>query len=153
MGQAEHSIGVLMQLKALGVSLSIDDFGTGYSSLSYLQRLPIDRLKIDQSFLSGVPENNNNAAIVRAVIALGHSLSLPVVAEGVETLQQQDFLVSNGCQLAQGYLYSKALSPQTFPQWLTAFDKKLPNDPGEYLSQPFGILISEPTRLQVIPGQ
>ena len=118
MGQAEHSIDILNKLKQLGVSMSIDDFGTGYSSLSYLQRLPIDRLKIDQSFLVDVPQNENNAVIVRAIIALGQSLQLPIIAEGVETVEQQMFLNSTGCELAQGYLYSKPISATEFSAWL-----------------------------------
>ncbi|MCW3171768.1 sensor domain-containing protein [Shewanella subflava] len=97
----------LRQLSAMGISISIDDFGTGYSSLNYLKKLPLDTLKIDQSFVKNIPFDSNNCAIAKAVIALGHALNLQVIAEGVETQQQADFLLHNNCDLAQGYLYSK----------------------------------------------
>ena len=97
----------LKQLSAMGISISIDDFGTGYSSLNYLKKLPLDTLKIDQSFVNNIPFDSNNCAIAKAVIALGHALNLQVVAEGVETQQQADFLLLNECDFAQGYLYSK----------------------------------------------
>lgn len=103
----EDTIGKMNQLKALGVGFSLDDFGTGYSSLSYLKRLPLDQLKIDQSFVRDVLHNNNDAVITKTIIALGQSLGLTVIAEGVETAAQRDFLYQQGCLAYQGYLYGK----------------------------------------------
>lgn len=104
----------MMELKAVGVRFSLDDFGTGYSSLAYLQRLPLDQLKIDQSFVQDVVTNQNDAAITRAIIALGHNLGLSVIAEGVETNDQQAFLAREGCQNFQGFLYHRPLSATMF---------------------------------------
>ena len=97
----------LAKLGEMGVKLSIDDFGTGYSSLSYLKKLPIHKLKIDQSFVAGLPFDTHNTAIAKAIIAMGHALNLKVVAEGVETQEQAEFLKQNLCDHAQGYFYSK----------------------------------------------
>ncbi|HZW80469.1 MAG TPA: EAL domain-containing protein, partial [Candidatus Deferrimicrobiaceae bacterium] len=107
MGDAERSGIVLAELKALGVRLDIDDFGTGYSSLSRLQRFPVDTLKIDRSFISRIDTDPATHEIVRVIVMLAHGLRLKVVAEGVETQAQVDLLESMGCELAQGYLYSK----------------------------------------------
>lgn len=109
MGDVEHSLNILHDIRSLGCSLSVDDFGTGYSSLSYLKRFPIEELKVDQSFLKGVPEDAEDAAIVRAIIALAKSLELKVTAEGVENDEQATYLADNHCDLLQGYHYSKPL--------------------------------------------
>lgn len=107
-------IDTLQQLKQIGVKLSLDDFGTGYSSLSYLKDFPIDELKIDRSFIQAIEQDSANMAIVKAVIFLGQSLGLSVVAEGVETTLQQDYLKQVGCDEVQGYLLSKPLPEQAF---------------------------------------
>ncbi len=114
MSQAEEALLVLHQLKSLGIQLAIDDFGTGYSSLSYLKRLPLHTLKIDQSFVRGLPHDPHDAAIVRAIIALGRSMQLTVIAEGVENQDQQQFLAREGCEQIQGYIVSLPLSAEEF---------------------------------------
>ncbi|MBV4498264.1 EAL domain-containing protein [Pseudomonas sp. SWRI12] len=114
MSQAEEALTVLHQLKKLGVQLAIDDFGTGYSSLSYLKRLPLDILKIDQSFVRGLPDDPHDVAIVRAIIALGRSMQFTIIAEGVETLAQQQFLTEEGCEQIQGYIVSLPLCAEEF---------------------------------------
>jgi diguanylate cyclase (GGDEF)-like protein/PAS domain S-box-containing protein len=102
-----RGVSILRRLKTLGVRIAMDDFGTGYSSLSYLQSFPFDKIKIDQSFISNVKSNPQSAAIVRAVIGLAHGLSLPVLAEGVETTAQLDFLAAESCDEVQGYLLGR----------------------------------------------
>ena len=118
MTDVERTIEVLRELKALGLQLSIDDFGTGYSSLSYLQRFPIDVLKIDQSFVSDITQQTDDALIVMSIIALAHNLKLHVIAEGVETQEQLDYLQQHGCDEMQGYLFSRPLPAAEFEQLL-----------------------------------
>ncbi len=120
MQNAENSISSLRELKTLGVSISMDDFGTGYSSLNYLKRFPIDRIKIDQSFVRDVTRYPDDAAIAIAVIAMAHSLKLGVVAEGVETEEQLSFLRQNRCDEMQGYLFSRPVPPEQFEVLLKA---------------------------------
>jgi diguanylate cyclase (GGDEF)-like protein/PAS domain S-box-containing protein len=107
MRDPETAISLLKSINELGIELAVDDFGTGYSSLSYLKKLPIDKLKIDQAFIRDLPYDEEDASIARAVIALAKSLNLHIIAEGVETQAQKDFIVENGCENIQGYFYSK----------------------------------------------
>lgn len=125
MNDVDSAIEILRGLKALGVHISIDDFGTGYSSLSYLRRFPIDVLKIDQSFVRELTTDADDAAIVRAVVTLAHSLRLQVIAEGVENEAQLDFLRAEGCDLMQGYYYSPPVEAQRFEHLLRQ-DRRLP---------------------------
>jgi diguanylate cyclase (GGDEF)-like protein/PAS domain S-box-containing protein len=114
MSDVTPAVELLHRMKALGVNLSIDDFGTGYSSFSYLSRFPIDVLKIDRSFVADITHDANDAAIVTSIIALAHNLKLAVIAEGVETLAQLDFLRSHGCDEMQGYYFSKPVPADEF---------------------------------------
>ncbi len=116
MGDIDAAIVQLNELKRLGLALSIDDFGTGYSSLSYLKRFPVDELKIDRSFVKDIPEDKNDMDITAAIIAMAQKMDLRVVAEGVETVEQVDFLRDNACYLVQGYYYSMPLAEQELTQ-------------------------------------
>ncbi|MEY8199703.1 MAG: EAL domain-containing protein, partial [Colwellia sp.] len=107
------------QIKDIGVELAVDDFGTGYSSLAYLKKLPIDKLKIDRAFIKDLPDDDEDAGITRAVIALAKSLNLKLIAEGVETQEQKDFIVDNGCHNIQGYFYSKPIPADEMRSFLT----------------------------------
>ena len=114
-----EAIKTLQTLNDLGIKLAIDDFGTGYSSLSYLTKLPINKLKIDQSFIKNLPKNSNDAEIVKTIISMSKGLNLSVIAEGVETAEQKEFLVQNGCYEIQGYLYHKPSNAQEIQElWL-----------------------------------
>jgi len=104
----------LHQLLNLGVHIAIDDFGTGYSSLNYVKQFPVTRIKIDQSFLRNMTETPDDAAIVRAIITLGHSLNVAVVAEGVETAEQLAILRAEGCDEVQGYFFGKPMPADEF---------------------------------------
>jgi diguanylate cyclase (GGDEF)-like protein len=119
-GHSERAIETINALKALGVRMSLDDFGTGYSSMAYLKRFAVDKLKIDQSFVRGMTSNPQDAAIIKAMIALGHSFGMRVIAEGVEELAALDALTNKGCDEAQGYFYSKALPPMAFELFMQA---------------------------------
>jgi diguanylate cyclase (GGDEF)-like protein/PAS domain S-box-containing protein len=120
MGNAEHILGQLHAIKRLGVALAVDDFGTGYSSLAYLNRFPIDRLKIDRSFVSDMLEDPTDMAITRAIIGLGHTLNLKVVAEGVEREREAQLLREAGCDELQGYLYGRPMPAQALADWIHA---------------------------------
>ncbi|MBI3773949.1 MAG: EAL domain-containing protein, partial [Gammaproteobacteria bacterium] len=111
----------LRALRGLGIQIAIDDFGTGYCSLNYLKQFPLHVLKLDRSFIKDLEARSNDAAIVTAMIALGHSLDMEVVAEGVETEGQLMFLRGQGCDAVQGHLYSKPMAPEAFPTWLSGF--------------------------------
>ena len=111
---APSAIATLQQLKGLGVSISIDDFGTGYSSLSYLAQYPFDTLKIDRCFISNITNGCTNAAIVKAIIQMAHSLCLEVIAEGVETEAEKDFLWRYKCDTMQGYFFQSSFACSGF---------------------------------------
>jgi len=111
MQNTDATLAMLRQLKALGVSISIDDFGTGYSSLAYLRRFPVDKLKIDQSFVAEVPADQEQATIISAIVALAHALEIEVVAEGVETEAQREFVKGCGCDYLQGFLLGRPVEP------------------------------------------
>ncbi|HSN68959.1 MAG TPA: EAL domain-containing protein, partial [Thermoanaerobaculia bacterium] len=118
MQDVEKTARVLRELKAIGVRIAIDDFGTGYSSLSYLKDFPVDTLKLDRSFVRDLIAPQD-AKIVSGVIAMAHSMSLTVMAEGVETLSQLDFLRANDCDKLQGFLFSRPLPPDSFDRYMT----------------------------------
>ena len=112
--------GDLHALRRMGVRVAIDDFGTGYSSLAYLQRLPIDRLKVDRSFIQDLDDSANGTAIVDAVVGIGRSLDMEVMAEGVETSKQLSRVIASGCRYVQGWYFSKALPPDAFAAYLAS---------------------------------
>jgi EAL domain-containing protein (putative c-di-GMP-specific phosphodiesterase class I) len=115
MADQARGLHILRKLKALGVSIAMDDFGTGYSSLATLHVFPFDKLKLDQSFVKRLPGDAAAAAIVRTVLALGESLGMPVLGEGIETMAQWQFLVREGCDKGQGYLFAKPVPIARLP--------------------------------------
>ncbi|NDU87005.1 MAG: EAL domain-containing protein [Ferrovum sp.] len=126
MENVEAAVTTLEQIKGLGVRISMDDFGTGYSSLSYLQRLPLNTLKIDQSFVRNIPENPNDIAIVAAIIAMASQFNLEIIAEGVETNDQMEFLRAHGCHCLQGYYFSHPLTPNDATNLLAQAAQNMP---------------------------
>jgi diguanylate cyclase (GGDEF)-like protein len=125
MDDITHTVETLQQLHGLGIELAIDDFGTGYSSLSYLRQFPIDRLKIDQSFIRNALNNQDDAAIARTIVALGHSLNLKVIAEGVETKEHESFLLAQNCDEVQGFRYSRPIPADQFDEFLKTYNGDL----------------------------
>ena len=117
MRDVDVSIPILRKIADSGIRIAVDDFGAGYSSLSYLKRLPVTTLKIDRSFVDGLPYDADDSSIVRAIVSLGHALGLELCAEGVETLAQRAELVALGCHLGQGYLWAPAMPADSFAQW------------------------------------
>ena len=113
MNERSTAIETMKAIRELGVGLSLDDFGTGYSSLSYLQRYPIDKIKIDRSFIANLGIEKESAAVVQAIVKLARALKLDVIAEGVETIEQRDQLIDIGCEEIQGYLYSRPVDAES----------------------------------------
>lgn len=125
MENMQGAIDILSQLHQLGVELAVDDFGTGYSSLSYLRQFPIDRLKIDQSFIRNALVNNDDRMIAKTIITLGHSLNLKVIAEGVETIEHEEFLKAEGCDEVQGFKYTKPLPQDQMREYVINHNRNL----------------------------
>src|SRR3954447_10125654 len=117
MKNLDNSTILLNKLKNLGVLLSVDDFGTGYSSLSYLKHLPIDKIKIDKSFVDDIINHSNHGMMVKTIIDMGMNLKFTVIAEGIETEEQVKFLTKNSCQIGQGYYYSKPLAAEKLEEF------------------------------------
>jgi EAL domain-containing protein (putative c-di-GMP-specific phosphodiesterase class I) len=124
--EGETSNDVMAELASLGVGLALDDFGTGYSTLHALKRLPIQSIKIDKSFVEGIPEDADSRAIVHAMLAVARHFRLKVVAEGIETAEQGEYLRALGCDYAQGYFYSRPLAATTILEYL---EKQAPPTP------------------------
>ncbi|SEN53605.1 bifunctional diguanylate cyclase/phosphodiesterase [Pseudomonas sp. NFACC39-1] len=124
MQNVDTTVAILKAIKRLGIRLAIDDFGTGYSSLSYLQKFPVDVLKIDKSFVGDLSIDSNDAKLVSTIISLGKSLNLHIIAEGVETPEQLEFLKAHQCEEAQGYYFSKAVEPQAFALWMSEWEQR-----------------------------
>ncbi len=117
MHKPEEAVATIQALRDLGIQLALDDFGTGYSSLSYLKRFSISKLKIDQSFVQGLPDDQEDASIVETIIQMADGLDLETIAEGVETEAQLAFLRQHGCQQMQGYLLARPLGAKDFESW------------------------------------
>jgi len=124
MKNPEEAIKMLERIKALGIKLAMDDFGTGYSSLSYLKKLPISKLKIDQAFVRELPTNPHDIAIVESIISMAKAMDFEVIAEGVETLSQHDFLIKKGCHNIQGYFYARPMPANEIENFMKNFNKK-----------------------------
>ena len=118
MNDPERWIALLKQMQALGVSIAIDDFGTGHSSLSYLRKLPIDKLKVDMSFVKDIPQREDACAIVNSIIDLAHNMKIATLAEGIETKEQERYLQEHGCEQGQGYLYAKPMNVKDLKVWM-----------------------------------
>jgi diguanylate cyclase (GGDEF)-like protein/PAS domain S-box-containing protein len=141
LGDFESALKTLTELRAMGVKIAIDDFGTGYSSLSYLRRLPLDKLKLDQSFIRDAEKNEGDVAITRAVIAMAQSLKLAVVAEGVETQAQIDLLLSLGCNTVQGFLLGRPLPAAETARLLREGAAPMPSEPRETEDAAWGAIV------------
>ena len=128
MKDPKTAIAILEQLNSLGIMIAVDDFGTGYSSLSYLKHLPIGELKIDRSFIMDIPQNEDDMAIVDAIIAIAKSLKLDLIAEGVETEEQKEFLLSQGCKRVQGYLYARPVPAEEVTKLLGSYLEYVPTN-------------------------
>jgi EAL domain-containing protein (putative c-di-GMP-specific phosphodiesterase class I) len=148
-GEPDRSMANLKKLSEMGVRLAVDDFGTGYSSLSYLRRLPVDEVKIDRSFVTGMATDAGDLAIVRAVVDLAGHFGLAVVAEGVESERTVQLLEDLGCGVGQGFLFSRALPFERFEAWLDGLPSHggIPSQLGEIESEQF----AEGRRLRVVP--
>jgi EAL domain-containing protein (putative c-di-GMP-specific phosphodiesterase class I) len=129
MSDQTHGLHILRKLKAMGISVAMDDFGTGYSSLATLHAFPFDKLKLDQSFVKRLPNDAAAGAIVRTVLALGDSLGMPVLAEGIETTAQWQFLSQAGCAKGQGYLFAKPVSLALLPAAIDAAAQFVRDEP------------------------
>jgi EAL domain-containing protein (putative c-di-GMP-specific phosphodiesterase class I) len=115
-----HAVDALKQLKGIGLKIAVDDFGTGHSSLAYLRRFDVDYIKIDRSFVAGIGTESSDETIVKAIIAMGHSLGLTIVAEGVETPEQYAFLRAHRCDRVQGYLFSRPIDAEALEALIAA---------------------------------
>ena len=125
MENLEDAVEKLRQLNSAGINIAVDDFGTGYSSLTYLKRMPVQHLKIDKQFIRDLLVNEDDTRIANTIIDLGRSLNLAVIAEGVETHEQEFYLRQRGCQIAQGYYFSRPLAPDVFREFVDSFHGKL----------------------------
>ena len=127
MDNIDNVIPILRDLQSIGLTISIDDFGTGYSSLAYMKKLPIDTIKIDQSFVRDLHVNDEDRVIVDAITALSRSMNLKVIAEGVENAEQADILLERGCDIGQGYYYSRPVNVKEFEEWYRGMQQEEKN--------------------------